>query len=185
MNKGRNGKESWAVRASGQDLQGPRSVGSRTRSSLSPKGMEARGVQLTKQLQLSWRARGGTPPLPGACSYSSTACGRLFCRMKGFPCCSVCLLFLWPWSRQLSHQSRVSLGNTNPLQVRSQELPHAPESAGGDGHSPTTPGLWQPSTVAHPASLPARHSCRGLGSGGVAGYPLPAVGCCGSRTLHF
>ena len=130
-------------------------------------------------------ARGRTPPLPGACSYSITARGRLFCRMKGFPRCSVCFLFLWPWSRQPSHQSRVSLGNTKPLQVCSQELPHTPESAGGKGHSPPTPGLWHIRTVAYPASLPARRPCRGLSSGGIAESPLPAVGRCGSHTLHF
>ena len=95
-------------------------------------------------------ARGGTPPLPGACSYSITACGRLFCRMKGFPCCSVCLLFLWPWSPQHSHQSRVSLGNTKPLQCAPMSSP-TPQSQQAGTDSPP-----QPQDSGTPAQWPTR-----------------------------
>lgn len=75
--------ELWGCTCAAPGLSAPS-----TWSSFSRKGVEARGggTQVTKQLPLSRRDRGGmppeagpcSPPLPGACSYTRTALGACF-----------------------------------------------------------------------------------------------------------
>ena len=79
MNKGRNGKESWAVRASGQELWGPRSVGSQYPFFLIPKGHGSEGNTGYKTAAAVLEGPGaGRLPCPGPALIPSLPVGVCF-----------------------------------------------------------------------------------------------------------